>query len=114
MTDCVFCRIIKGESPARLEFQDQTMTAFHDIHPAGPIHILVVPNEHIPSLNDLQPENEALLGRMFSVARDLAHKHHIDRSGYRLIINTGPDANQTVFHLHLHLIGGKPMRFPMG
>lgn len=90
------------------------MTAFHDIHPVAPLHILIIPNKHLHSLNSITSEDEPLLGHLFSVARHIAHAEGIEQSGYRVIINTGPDAGQAVFHLHLHLIGGRRMRFPMG
>jgi histidine triad (HIT) family protein len=90
------------------------VTAFHDIHPVAPIHILIIPNKHLHSLNSISSEDEPLLGHLFSVACKIAHTEGIEQSGYRLIINTGPDAGQAVFHLHLHLIGGRRMRFPMG
>ena len=114
MTECIFCRIIAGEAPGEIVYSDEQATAFRDIHPVAPTHILVVPNKHIASLNALDPEDEPLVGHLFTVARQLAKKQGIDGSGYRLIVNTGPNSGQAVFHLHLHLIGGQRMRFPMG
>lgn len=114
MTTCIFCRIIAGQAPATILYQDDLSTAFCDIHPVAPIHILVVPNKHLASVNDLTVEDEPLIGHLITVARQVAHQQGIDQSGYRLIINTGPDAGQLVFHLHLHLIGGQRMRFSMG
>ena len=114
MNKCPFCKIISGELPGRVVFQDDEITAFHDIHPVAPIHILIVPNKHIESINNISSRDEGLVGRLFTVARELAVKESITNSGYRLIINTGRDANQTIFHLHLHLIGGQPVRYPMG
>ena len=111
---CTFCRIINGELRSQIVYQDTDATAFRDIHPAAPTHILIVPNLHIASVNDVQPINEELIGHLLSVARNLAIQEGIDRSGYRLIINTGPHANQTIHHLHVHLIGGQPVRYPMG
>lgn len=87
------------------------VTAFLDAHPIAPTHILVVPNQHIGSLNEIQPEHEAMLGRLVAVAHQLASQSHLSNSGYRLVINTGPDAAQSIFHLHLHLIGGRKMPF---
>lgn len=95
-------------------YQDQQASAFRDIHPAGPTHILVVPNQHIVSINEMRPEDEPLVGHLFSVARQVAALEGIDQTGYRLIINNGPHAGQMVFHLHLHVIGGQRMRYPMG
>lgn len=112
--DCIFCRIIDGQAPAHIIHQDEQTIAFHDIHPASPTHLLIVPVQHIRSINQLTEDNQEIIARMYMVARDLAKKHGIEKSGYRLIINNGPDANQTVFHLHLHLLGGQPMRYPMG
>ena len=112
--NCIFCRIITGDASASIVHQDDEVIAFHDIHPAAPIHILIVPLVHIPSINQVSEENNQIIARMFKVAKQLAAKNGIDGSGFRLIINSGPDANQTIFHLHLHLLGGRPMRYPMG
>lgn len=114
MTGCIFCQIVAGQAPSQMLYQDEQVSAFRDIHPLAPTHVLVVPNEHIASVNDLKPEHETLLGHFFSVARQIAHEQGIDQSGYRLVVNTGPNSGQVVFHLHLHLLGGQRMRFPMG
>ncbi len=114
MTECIFCKIVSGVSPAKIVFQDEQVTAFRDIHPVAPTHVLVVPNKHIASINEMTQQDETLVGRLFTVARELAAQEGIQQTGYRLIINNGPDAGQAVFHLHLHLIGGRHMRFPMG
>jgi histidine triad (HIT) family protein len=114
MPDCLFCRIIRKEAPSTILFQDEHLTAFRDLHPAGPVHILIVPNKHIVSVNDLTPGDEPLVGRMFGLARELAAQQGIAEGGYRIISNTGHDGGQTVFHFHLHLIGGQRMRYPMG
>lgn len=115
MTDeCIFCRIIARQAPARIVYQDELVTAFHDIHPVAPTHILIVPNRHIASVNQVEADDEIVLGKLFATARILAEQEAIDQSGYRLIVNTGADAGQAVFHLHLHLIGGQHMRYPMG
>ena len=90
------------------------MTAFRDIHPQAPTHILIVPNKHVDSLNDLHSEDQELFGRLFSLAAQLARQEKIDQSGYRLVVNTGRDAGQSVFHLHIHLLGGRQMRWPPG
>jgi histidine triad (HIT) family protein len=111
MKDCIFCRIINGEAPATIVFADEFVTAFFDIHPITPVHILVVPNEHIESVNEVEEKHAALLGHMIVVARQLAFANGLDQRGYRLVINTGPEAGQSVFHLHLHLIGGRRMPF---
>jgi histidine triad (HIT) family protein len=114
MRDCIFCRIIAGEALSETLYRDDQITAFRDIHPVAPTHLLIVPNRHVASVNDLTEEDEPLVGRMFTVARQLAEQEGIGESGYRLIVNTGAHAGQVVFHLHLHLIGGQRMRYPMG
>ncbi len=111
---CPFCKIIQREAPAKILYRDQQVTAFHDSHPVAPVHILIVPNRHILSVNDLEDEDELLIGHLFTVARALARQEGIDKNGYRLIVNTGAHGGQTVFHLHMHLIGGQRMRHPIG
>ena len=106
MTDCIFCKIIAGESPAEIVYRDEYATAFRDIQPAAPVHILVVPNKHIGSVNELTPEDESLIGHLHLVAKQVAVQERIAESGYRLTINTGDDGRQVVYHLHLHLMGG--------
>ena len=112
--NCIFCRIITQESPSQTIYRDDLVTAFLDIHPVAPHHILIVPNKHIESVNAVEPEDEHLLGHLFTVAQQIACQKGIDQSGYRMIINTGHDAGQAIYHLHLHLLGGRRMRFPMG
>ena len=115
MTDsCVFCKIISNETKATIVYRDERATAFRDIHPVAPTHILIVPNKHIDSVGALEPDDEPLMGHLFTVARKLAEQEGIARGGYRLITNTGANGGQTVFHLHVHLIGGQRMRYPMG
>lgn len=115
MTDtCIFCKIVSNEAKATIVYRDEQVTAFRDIHPVAPTHILIVPNKHIESVSRLSPEDEPLMGHLVRVAGMLAREEGIDKSGYRLITNTGVDGGQTVFHLHLHLIGGQMMRHPMG
>jgi len=114
MNGCIFCKIVAGQAPATILYQDEVATAFRDIHPVAPTHVLVVPNRHIPSVNDLVPGDETLVGYLVTIAGQVARQEGIDQTGYRLILNTGPDSGQAVFHLHLHVIGGQRMRFPMG
>ena len=114
MDDCIFCKIVSGEFNSDRVFQDDQVTAFRDIHPAAPTHILIVPNKHISGVSEMQPEDEALVGHLFSVAKNLAEAEGIASTGYRLIINNGADAGQVVPHLHLHLLGGHRMHHPMG
>jgi histidine triad (HIT) family protein len=106
---CVFCRIVKGQASGKIVYQDEEVTAFRDINPKAPTHILVVPNKHIRSLAYVEPEDTFLLGRLLQVAKDLAHQEDIERSGYRLFMNCGYGAGQVVNHLHLHLLGGWDM-----
>ncbi len=105
----IFEKIVKGELPADIVYQDDQVTAFRDIRPAAPTHILIVPNKPIPTVNDVQPEDEPLLGHMIYVAKQLAEKEGIAKDGYRLIINCNQHGGQEVYHLHLHLIGGRPL-----
>ncbi|OGO23416.1 MAG: histidine triad nucleotide-binding protein [Chloroflexi bacterium RBG_16_51_16] len=114
MPPCLFCQIIAREIPADILSQDESLTAFRDIHPQAPTHILIVPNKHIVSTNDVQPEDQELIGSMFTLAAQLAHQEKIDQSGYRLVVNNGRGAGQSVFHLHFHLLGGRPMHWPPG
>ncbi len=107
--DCVFCQIIAGKIPTKFFHKDNLISVFEDIDPIAPVHYLVVPNRHIPSLNEVKPEEVGLLSHMVMVARDLAMKTNIAESGYRLMINTGKDGSQTVDHLHMHLIGGRKL-----
>jgi histidine triad (HIT) family protein len=108
---CIFCRIVAGSAPAQVVYRDEIVTAFRDTHPIAPVHVLVVPNLHLTSLNDSQPEHEAIFGHMVQVARLVAEQEHVQLSGYRLVINTGPDAGQSVLHVHLHVLGGRPLPF---
>ena len=105
----LFAKIIRGEIPSDMVYQDELVTAFRDIHPAAPTHILIVPNRVIPTVNDVTPEDEQALGRMFIVAKKLAEEEGIAETGYRLAVNCGRHANQEVFHLHMHLVGGRPL-----
>ena len=110
--DCLFCRIIRGEIPAKLVYESPDVVAFRDINPQAPTHILVIPREHVPSLN--QATDAAMLGRLSLVAAELAKKEGIADAGYRTVINTNAGAGQTVFHVHLHLLGGRAMGWPPG
>ncbi len=107
--DTLFSKIVKREIPAEILFQDDRVTAFRDINPQAPTHILIVPNRIIPTVNDVTDEDEATLGRLFTVARKLAEKEGIADDGYRLLVNCGRNANQEVFHLHMHVLGGRQL-----
>jgi len=107
--DSLFQRIITGELPADVVYRDKLVTAFRDIRPRAPTHILIVPNKFIATANDIADEDEALIGHLFTVARDLAKREGIAQNGYRLIINCNSHGGQEVYHLHVHLLGGKPL-----
>lgn len=114
MSDCIFCKIIAGEIPSTQVYSDDVVTAFRDIKPAAPTHILIIPNRHIASVNDLTIDDEQVMGHLFAAAKQISAQEGIAEFGYRLIMNTGPDGRQEVLHIHLHLLGGKKMVHPMG
>lgn len=109
---CIFCQIAQGIAPTERVYADADITAFHDLHPQAPTHILVIPNRHIPSLNAASAEDALLLGRMLLVARQVAAERGVE--SYRLVLNTGAQAGQSVFHIHLHLLGGRRLTWPPG
>lgn len=111
---CLFCRMVQREVPAKIVDEDEDLLAFHDINPAAPTHVLIVPKKHISSLSDASDADAALLGKLMRAAHRIAEKAGIDKSGYRTVVNTGPNAGQSVFHLHVHVIGGRPMAWPPG
>jgi histidine triad (HIT) family protein len=111
LMNCIFCRIVAGEIPGKILYRDDRVTAFKDARPIAPVHVLVVPNRHIASLEDAASADAALLGQLLLVGRQVAALEGVEKTGYRLVINTGPDAGQSVFHLHLHVIGGRPLPF---
>ena len=113
MTDCLFCRIVCGEIPAKKVYEDEHMYAFEDINPQGPTHVLIVPKKHIRGLKEATAEDSELIGRCFLTASHIAREQGIEE-GYRTVLNVGPGAGQSVFHLHVHLIGGRPLRWPPG
>lgn len=104
---CIFCRILAGESPAKFIYRDELISAFWDVREIAPVHVLLVPNEHLPSLNQAEPKDQMLLGHLLLTAARLAKELRVDKSGYRIMVNTGPDGGQSVYHLHVHLIGGR-------
>ncbi len=114
MANCIFCKIIQKELPARIVHEDDLCLAFEDINPKAPTHTLIIPKRHIESIDTLKDSDTAELGHLFLVARDLARQKGIHRSGYRTVINTGAHAGQSVFHVHLHLMGGRAMGWPPG
>jgi len=114
MIDCLFCKILKGEIPASIIYEDERMIAFKDINPQAPLHALIVPKRHIASLNDLAPDDDALVGEMIRRAAAIAGQHGYADRGFRTVFNTNAEAGQTVFHIHLHLLAGRGLSWPPG
>lgn len=106
-SDCIFCKIASGQIKSELVYEDEQVAAFRDLHPIAPVHVLIVPKEHIASVNAADEHNQAALGRLLVAARRVAEKTGVAESGYRVIINNNADAGQEIFHLHLHLLGGR-------
>jgi histidine triad (HIT) family protein len=111
---CLFCRIAKREIPATIVYEDDQLLAFRDINPGAPTHVLVIPKRHIATLNDLQPGDDALVGAMVRAAATIAGNASISESGFRSVFNTNGDAGQTIFHIHLHVLGGRALAWPPG
>lgn len=105
MSECLFCRIAQGEIPSRKVFEDDEVVAFHDIHPAAPVHLLMIPKKHVESLLEAEDGDEALFGKMLGLAPRLAKEQGCE-NGFRVVINNGPDGGQEVYHLHIHILGG--------
>ena len=114
MRDCLFCGIVEGRVNAKVLYRDDAVVAFSDIKPRARVHILIIPRKHIVSVLDIEPDDNALIGQIFQVAARLAHENGIAESGFRVVVNAGPDARQSVFHLHYHLLGGRHMGWPPG
>ena len=112
--NCLFCRIVAGEVPAETIYQDERCIAFRDINPQAPVHVLVIPRDHMESLDEAARKDEAPLGHLLRVAARVANEEGLSESGYRAVINTGAGAGQSVFHLHLHVLGGRPLNWPPG
>ena len=112
--DCLFCRIVAGEIPADIIYQDERSLAFRDINPQAPVHVLVVPLDHLESLDEATRNEETLLGHLLRIAARVANEQGLSESGYRTVINTGAGAGQSVFHLHLHVLGGRSLAWPPG
>jgi histidine triad (HIT) family protein len=111
---CLFCEIVAGRIPAKVAYQDDEVLAFHDINPQGPVHVLVVPKRHITSLLDLTPQDDVVVGGLVRKARDLAAQQGLAERGFRLVFNCGDDAGYSVYHIHLHLVGGRTLAWPPG
>jgi histidine triad (HIT) family protein len=114
MENCIFCRVAAGSAPARVLFADDDVVAFHDIAPRAPVHVLVIPRRHITSLAHAEAGDAGVLGALLAAAAEAARRAGIVESGYRVVANTGADAGQAVSHLHLHVLGGRPMGWPPG
>ena len=114
MTDCLFCRIINKEIPSRLVYEDEKVLAFEDIKPQAPAHILIIPKKHLASLKEADENDQNLLGYLLLTARKIAQDKGLAESGFRLVINSGPDSGQEVYHLHVHLLGGRRFGWPPG
>ncbi|MEW6536067.1 MAG: histidine triad nucleotide-binding protein [Candidatus Auribacterota bacterium] len=112
--DCLFCKIIKGDIPSKKAYEDERVYAFFDINPQAPVHILIIPKKHFSGLLDLDTADNELIGYIHGIAAKLAREHNIANRGFRIVTNSGSDAGQTVFHIHFHLIGGRPMNWPPG
>lgn len=114
MTDCIFCKIIKGDIPAKIAYRDDFTVAFHDINPQAPYHLVIVPHKHIDTLNDLHEDDSELIGHMTQTAIKLAKQLNIADEGYRVVVNCNAGAGQSVFHIHAHLLGGRRLTWPPG
>ncbi|MFN0120621.1 MAG: histidine triad nucleotide-binding protein [Blastocatellia bacterium] len=112
--NCLFCKIIAGEIPAQRVYENDHVIAFRDINPQAPVHVLLIPRRHIASLNELAPDDTAAMGHLLAAAPAIARQEGLADNGYRAVINTGAAAGQTVFHIHLHLLGGRPLGWPPG
>lgn len=112
--DCLFCRIIEKSIPADIVYEDNEVLAFRDISPQAPTHILIIPKKHIATINDMTPEDSSVLGHMIETAKNIANEEGIASNGYRLIMNCNNEGGQTVYHIHLHLLGGRQMTWPPG
>jgi histidine triad (HIT) family protein len=114
VTDCLFCKIIAGDIPAKIVYKDEHLVAIQDINPQAPMHVLIIPRRHVASLNELADTDDALVGEMVRRAAAIASEHGHAQRGYRAVFNTNADAGQSVFHIHLHVLGGRAMAWPPG
>lgn len=112
--DCLFCKIAHKQIPARIAFENDRLIAFHDLFPQAPTHILIIPKTHFSTLNDVPPEENALLGEMMTAAAALAKELGFEESGYRVVMNCNPDGGQSVYHIHLHMLAGRRLNWPPG
>jgi len=114
VSGCIFCRIAAKEIPSEIIYEDDTVLAFKDINPQAPVHLLLIPKKHVPTLLELTEADGELLNHIFAVIRQLAREYGLEKKGFRTVINTGDDGGQTVFHLHFHLLGGRSLQWPPG
>jgi histidine triad (HIT) family protein len=114
MAECLFCKLVAGEIPARIVKRTADAVAFHDIDPKAPVHVLVIPTQHVAAVRNVAADGQAALGRLLAFGAEVAAELGLDRGGYRMVTNTGPDAGQSVDHLHFHLLGGRKMTWPPG
>ncbi len=112
--DCIFCQIIEKKIPSTIEYEDAEVIAFRDINPQAPVHLLVLPKKHIARITEIKPEDYPLMGKLIAVSNDLARKHRIHEKGFRVAINCEKDGGQAVYHIHLHLLGGRRLQWPPG
>ncbi len=112
--DCIFCKIIKGEIKSSIVYENDSVLAFKDIAPKAPVHIVVIPKAHIEKISDLNQKNKGIISELVLAANEIARKTNIATAGYRLVLNCGPDAGQAVFHIHMHILGGRKMTWPPG
>jgi len=114
MTDCIFCKIAHHEVNSRIVFENERVVAFHDLFPAAPTHLLIIPKQHFTTLNDVPPSEAALLGELITTATALAKEHNLADDGYRVVMNCNQDGGQSVYHIHLHLLAGRRLSWPPG
>lgn len=114
MSDCLFCKMVSGEIVPDKVYEDDDVLAFRDINPQAPLHLLVIPKQHISTLNDIEPDQAALMGRLYLAVKQIAKQEGIAEGGYRTVMNCNRDGGQTVFHIHLHLLAGRPLQWPPG
>ena len=114
MTDCLFCKMVSGDIQPDVVYETDSVLAFRDINPQAPTHVLIIPKQHITSINDLQENDQTTVGKLYTAAKHIAAEEGIDNTGYRVVMNCGEDGGQTVWHIHLHLLGGRRMTWPPG
>lgn len=114
MSDCLFCKIVSGDIPGDIVFEDDDVLAFRDLNPHAPVHFLVIPKKHISTINDIQPADAELIGKLYLAAKSVAKDEGMDASGYRCVMNCNDDGGQTVHHIHLHVLGKRHMNWPPG